>query len=356
MSEDEMPTTSISKGKSQKRSGLGLRILKYFLLGMGSIVLLLLALVSWIYISLIAGPDLMEMSDFHPFKSSSAKTRYLAFEDQMAKKWPIVSEEKTVRTSYGLTFLRISGPVNGQPLVLLPGGGTNSLIWQANIEALSTVYRTYALDNIADFGRSVFTRKIETADDYSQWLDELFNTLDLGSNIRLMGYSYGGWITSQYAIRHSDRLSKVVLVAPAFTVLPVSGGFMFRMLIGILPSKALIRSTIYWVWDDLVKSGPAGKAIADERVEFLSIAYKSFKFKAGVNPIVLDNSDLKKLKMPVLFLMGENEKICDPHQAIDRLKKVVPGVQTQLFNGTGHDLLFTHADKMNVLVLEFLKE
>ena len=128
----------------------------------------------------------MEITSYHPFKSEKAKERYLKFYDTEAKKWPVDSETRTVDTSYGQTFLRISGPVGTQPLVLLPGINTSSLMWIPNIEALSKYYRTYALDNIYDNGRSVYTRPITSADDFVKWLDKLFNVLEFGDKINLM--------------------------------------------------------------------------------------------------------------------------------------------------------------------------
>jgi pimeloyl-ACP methyl ester carboxylesterase len=340
---------------SVNRRSLCSRILKYLFIGMGSFIFLLLAFAAWIYFSLIAGPSIMDISDYHPFKSSEAKIRYLAFEDKMAKKWPIISEEKTVRTSYGQTFMRISGPVNGQPLVLLPGGGSNSLIWQANIKALSSVYRTYALDNIYDFGRSVYTREMKTPNDFSQWLDELFDTLSLGKNIRIAGYSYGGWVTGIYATSHPERLSRVILIAPPFLIQPITNDFIWNMIIGILPCKYTMRRSLYSAWNDLAKSGKEGKEIVDDRVEYVYIAMKSFKFKTGVEPIMLTDADLNKLTMPVLFLIGEHEIVCNPQLAINRLNKVAPGIKTELISGTGHDLMFTHTDKVNNAMLDFLK-
>jgi hypothetical protein len=64
---------------------------------------------------------------YHPFKSQEAKETYLAYYDEHAKRWPIASEEKMVKTSFGQTFVRISGPEDGAPLVLLPGDSENSL-------------------------------------------------------------------------------------------------------------------------------------------------------------------------------------------------------------------------------------
>lgn len=297
----------------------------------------------------------MEISEFHPFKSLNAKAKYFAFEEKMLKKWPVVSEEKTVKTSYGDTFIRISGPRDGLPLILLPGGGSNSLIWQANIKSFSSIYRTYALDNIYDFGRSVYTRKMETHDDFSNWLDELFDGLSLKQNIRIAGYSYGGWVTANYAVKHPERLCRVILIAPAFSVHDITKSFIWDMILSILPFKYTKKCSLYSAMNDLVKSGKEGKEIVDERVEYFNLAMKSFKFKLGVPPNKLTDAELMNLTMPVLFLIGENDRVCKPDHAIARLNKVAPAIKTELFRNTGHDLMFTHTDKINALMLEFLK-
>jgi pimeloyl-ACP methyl ester carboxylesterase len=297
----------------------------------------------------------MNISEYHPFKSPKAKTQYLAFEENMLKKWPVISEEKTVKTSFGQTFIRINGPVEGLPLVLLPGGGSNSLIWQANIKALSSIYRTYALDNIYDFGRSVYTRKFETQADFTQWLDELFDTLSLGQNLRIVGYSYGGWVTGNYAVSHPERLSRVILIAPVFSIQPITKAMVWEMVLGILPFKYTRRCSLYSVWKDLLKSSKEGKKIVDDRVEYFNIAMKSFKFKLGVQPNMLTDIELNKLSMPVLYLIGEHDTVCNPKLAIERLNKAAPEIKTELISGTGHDLMFTHTDKINKLMLDFLK-
>jgi pimeloyl-ACP methyl ester carboxylesterase len=98
-------------------------------------------------------------------------------------------------------------------------------MWKTNIESLSECYRIYAIDvliNTGCVGRSVYTRVIKSPDSAVIWLDDLFSALDLGDSINLMGMSYGGWLTSQYAFHRPDRLGKIVLLAPAATVLPVS--------------------------------------------------------------------------------------------------------------------------------------
>ncbi|UCC40417.1 MAG: hypothetical protein JSV96_02910, partial [Candidatus Aminicenantes bacterium] len=77
-----------------------------------------------------------EMREYcHPFRSEKAKETYLTYYDEHAKRWPIASECKLVKTSFGQTFVRISGPEGGPPLVLLPGDSENSLAWIPQIAA-----------------------------------------------------------------------------------------------------------------------------------------------------------------------------------------------------------------------------
>lgn len=339
---------------SIKRKSLLRRIFKYLLVFSGSVILLVLSFVAWIYFALIAGPGPFEVNDYHPFKSQKAKTEYLAFEDNMKKNWPVVSEEKTVTTSFGKTFMRISGPLDAPPLVLLPGGGSNSLIWDANIKALSEKHRTFALDNIYDWGRSVYIRKIENGQDFADWLDELFDSLQLDNNINLIGYSYGGWIASQYALYFPQRLQKVVLIAPAWTILDVPGEYMVEMAKSLLPIRTYKTQVMYWVWKDLAKMGDNGKKRVEDRIDYYQKAMQCFKLKTGVQPTVLTDTELNNLKMPVLYIVGENETCYDGKSAIDRLHKTAPQIETFFIKGTGHDLMFTHTDMVNNRILEFL--
>lgn len=342
--------------KPIKRKPLLHKIFKYLLIFFGSVTLLVLTFVAWIYFTLIAGPGLFDINEFHPFKSPKAKAEYLAFEENMAKKWPVISEEKTVSTSFGQTFMRISGPVDAPPLVLLPGGGSNSLIWDANIEAFSKEYRTYALDNIYDWGRSVYVRKIENGQDFSNWLDELFDTLQLGNSIRLAGYSYGGWVASQYALYCPERLANVVFIAPAWTILDVPKEYLLKMVKSILPIRFFKKEIIYWVWKDLAETDDDGKQRVEDRIEYYQMAMKCFKLKAGVQPTILTDDELLNFKMPVLYIVGENETCYDGESAIHRLHQIAPHIETFFIRGTGHDLMFTHTDMVNGRILEFLGE
>ncbi|MBL8680202.1 MAG: alpha/beta fold hydrolase [Myxococcales bacterium] len=134
-----------------------------------------------------------------PFRSEAAREEYLAFYDHRAERWPVPSETRLVATSFGQTFVRASGPTNAPALVLLPGMSSSGLMWESLIEPLSRDFRAYAIESVSDVGRSVATRDVRSAEDYTQWLDEVFAALDL-REVNLVGMSYGAWITANMAL------------------------------------------------------------------------------------------------------------------------------------------------------------
>jgi pimeloyl-ACP methyl ester carboxylesterase len=299
---------------------------------------------------------LNKMTAYHPFRSTTAKEQYLKLYDIRAKKWPVDSQTRSVDTAYGQTFVRMSGPVGAPPLVLLHGAGGNSLQWIPNIEALSESYRVYAVDNIYDYGRSIYTQRIEKPDDYVNWLDELFGALELGNNIKLMGLSYGGWLTSHYALRFPDRLDKIVLLAPGGTVLPIRLEWIMRAVLCLVPHRYFTKSFIYWLMEDFAQKGEASRVFLDEEVAAAFLRMRCFKPIRLINPTVLADEELQSIKVPALYLVGENEKICSAQETIQRLHQVAPHIRAEIISNAGHDLTIVQAEMVNTKVLEFLNE
>jgi len=299
---------------------------------------------------------LMDITAWHPFRTEKAKQEYQKLYAQEAKMWPVASEIRMVKTSWGETFVRVSGPADGPPLVLLHGASATSLMWAPNIGALSAGCRTYAPDNIYDFGLSVFRRRIKTPDDFVNWLEELFDALQLGDHINLVGQSYGGWIAGQYLIRHPDRLEKVALLAPAMTVVPFQFGFLKHGLLGSLPFRRFSRSMMFWLLGDLVRKDKASRKLVENYADHIYLSQRYFKPKNLVRPTLLTDEELKSIKVPTLFMVGENEKIYSAGKALARLKSVAPQIRTELIPKAGHDLTLVQAEIVNSKILEFLKE
>jgi pimeloyl-ACP methyl ester carboxylesterase len=78
-------------------------------------------------------------------------------------------------------------------------------------------YRTVAVDQTGEFGKSVCAKPDESLEAVVAWLDELIVGLEAPEPVSLAGMSYGGALAAQYALKFPDRLDKLVLLAPVTT-------------------------------------------------------------------------------------------------------------------------------------------
>jgi len=289
------------------------------------------------------------------FRSDEAKERYLGLYDLMAGGWPIPSESKMVETSYGPTFVRIGGREGAPPVLLLPGAGVTSLMWIPNIGVLSEHFRTYAVDNICDFGRSLCTQSPRTGTDLAGWLDEVVNGLGLNDPVNLIGMSYGGWLAGLYALRFPEKAGRTVLLAAAGIVLRFKPAFMVRMALALLPWRFAVRSFLYWIFDSLARKGEAGKTMLEEMTDSMFTAFRSFRSIRLLPPTVFSDDELKRIKTPVLYMIGEKDKIYSPLRAVRRLNRVSPRIVTEIIPGADHAFTVAEADQVNGRILDFLR-
>lgn len=297
---------------------------------------------------------------YDPFRSEQAKLKYLERYYQRLQEWPVSYTEQSISTKYGETLVRMSGPVNAPPLILLHGAGTCSLQWLYNIKDLSEHYRTYAIDgliHIGCLGKSIPKKSIREPHDAVAWMDELFNLLGLNNKICLLGASYGGWLASQYALHHQNRLDKLILIAPAGVILPFSTIYILRTaLLNIIPSQRTYHHFFNWSFKNL--SQKDSTLFHDVMDDFL-LASQCFK---PVNPKelpilkALSDHQLKQIQLPTQFMIGENEVLYSAKSAIQRIQSITPIMQTELIPDAGHDLLLTQAKRVNTKVTQFLSQ
>ncbi len=159
----------------------------------------------------------------------------------------------------------------------------------------------------------------------TKWLDELFTALELGDSINLIGASYGGWKAGQYLMAYPDRINKVVFLCPAYTVYYGSKEFHKRVFWGFVPLRYFMKKVLYWSCNDMVQT-EEGRAIADDHLDGIQLAIRCFKTKIPASMTVLTDDELKSIKTPVLYLVGENERMHSVKDAVKRLKRVSPDI------------------------------
>ena len=297
----------------------------------------------------------MKTAAHHPFRSPEAKQAYLNVYDHLAEQWPSRSETRLVNTSFGQTFIRIQGPVDGAPLVLLPGDTETSLSWLPVIEPFSQSFRTYAIDHVYDNGRSIYIREMTRPRDYVDWLDEVFDALGL-DRLNLAGYSYGAWQAALYTLAHPSRVEKLVLLAPSATVLRPGPVMLARaILYYFLPYRLVARNYFHWYGPDAVKDERTRSRV-DEMVEEDLLARRCFKPRKFVLPTRLTDANWRELQVPTLFLVGENDRTYSAQRAVGRLRRVAPEVEAKVAPNTDHYILLVNPDWVVRNTLRFLRE
>lgn len=292
-----------------------------------------------------------DLSEHYPYRSAEARERYLAYYDRWADAWPVESHTRMVETADGQTFVRISGPDGGRPLVLLPGGRACSLHWSGLIAALSRDFRTYAVDGIYDVGRSVPSRAMKTTEDLTGWIGRLLDALGLHESVNLMGLSFGAYASAEYLLRERDRVRKAVWLSPAAIAQNLAGGFILRSLPCLVPTRATFGSFTRWIMPG-VTGGMREESITD-----MVVGAQCFVMRAwpGGGPRKFTDDELRSIECPVLYLAGDQDRACaDPSAAALRLESLMPDVETTLIPGTGHDLFMLKPDEVSGRALEFL--
>lgn len=324
-----------------------LRNRKVFFIGFGSVLIFL----TTFFLFLISKSGEVHMTEYHPFRSAEAKKQCLALFDEFEKTyWPIEAESRYIETSYGKTFIRISGPVNAPSLVLLHGKSGNSLNWSENIKEYSKKFRTYAVDTIDDYGLSIYTKSLKNGNDYAKWLDEVFVGLGLEKNINLVGISYGGWLVSQYAVNFQNKLSKIVLIAPASTISSLKPQYYIRSFLIILPFRYFKESFFSWL-DPTSKKGADFK----DGIELIETSIKCYETKYQmVRPTVLSDEELKSIKCSALFLFGEYERTYSPSKAVERLEQTAPHIKKEIIPDAGH-ITILKSQLANEKLIKFLE-
>ncbi|MCX5008289.1 alpha/beta hydrolase [Streptomyces sp. NBC_00638] len=267
--------------------------------------------------------------------------------DTVLRQWPVEVESVDVPSPYGSTRVHITGPKDGTPLVLLPGGGTTSVVWFANVGPLAAAFRVYAPDLMGNIGRSVHDgAPLRGADDLMAWLDALFDELRL-DGAHLCGHSYGAWIALNYALRAPRRLGRLALLDPTNCFAGMSLGYLGRALPMLLKPSAE-RVAAFHRWETgRTPENPAWQA-------FLGSAATARRSKvvAMRRP---KPEDLTACAVPALVLLAGRSRAHHVRRVAAEARRLMPGATVALLpNASHHSLPTEQPVELNDVLTRFL--
>ncbi len=291
-----------------------------------------------------------------PFVSPEGAAAYTAAYDAALKLWPVPFESLQVDGRYGRTHLVVSGPTAAPSMVLLHGANCSLLMWSPNIADLSHDYRVYAVDVMGQPSKSVPDPQhpLLTRQDCVAWLSELLDALHI-ERTTLVGMSYGGWLALSYAISAPERLSKIVLLSPAGSFVPLAPVFYqygSRMQPSLTRQDAedFLHVTMY---EDNLRD-PLIHTLYEREVEQFYLGFKYFRPQPQAAPDVFSDEELRGLRVPTLLLIGQQEALYDPTAALERARRLIPQLEGELVPRANHDMSSGQHEVVDRRILEFL--
>ena len=99
----------------------------------------------------------------------------------------------------------------GEPLIIVHGGSEGAQAWKGNIVLLAKQYRVFVPD-LPGFGLSSQVLDSYKVPDMVDFIDQYSKNLGLDS-FYLMGHSFGGGVAAHYALKHPQKVRKLILVS-----------------------------------------------------------------------------------------------------------------------------------------------
>jgi|SRR5215211_2731057 len=174
----------------------------------------------------------------------------------------------------------------------------------------------------------------------------------------MVGASFGGWFTLNYALGAPERLDKIALLSPAGGLLPLAKQFYVRtMLAKFIPGRFAMESFVRWTTYEENMRDWKTRAILDGLTDQMYLGTRYFRLQAGVGPwIVFSDEELRGMQVPMLLLIGQEEALYDSKAALERARRLIPNFEGELVPGANHEMTISKREFVDRRLLEFLNE
>jgi pimeloyl-ACP methyl ester carboxylesterase len=252
----------------------------------------------------------------------------------------------------------------GRPVVLIHGWPLSGRSWEKQVAALLDAdYRVITYDR-RGFGESSKPASGYNYDTLAQDLRTLVTKLDL-HDVTLVGFSMGGGEVARYLGTHgSERVRQAVFISavPPFLLKTpdnpsgVEGRVFDEIQKAIVADRPAFLTGFLSNFYNVDILG--GKLVSDQVVQL------NWSIAAGASPkgtvdcvqawLTDFRTDLTRIDVPTLVVHGDADRILPLAATGKRTHELVKESRLVVIEGGPHGLTWTHAEKVNRELLEFL--
>lgn len=255
----------------------------------------------------------------------------------------------------------------GSPLVLMHGGGGHAEAYGRNIARLAKNHRVIAMDFLwHGYSSKPKFRTGNWLEQFSEQVLDMLDSMDV-QKASLEGESLGGWVAIDLALRHPERVDKIILntawgckfdpkhVHEAAADLESLRTTSLDALNN--PEKGKIRKRMEWLM--------APEKVTDEIVDIrysiwtmpeTNAALKEYYeqlFSPSTEGYLFDETAIKRISAPTLILWTDK----NPLHGVDaarRLEQLIEGSRCYIIENAAHWPQWEHPEEHDRVVLEFL--
>jgi len=247
---------------------------------------------------------------------------------------------------------------NGDPLILLHGGGTWHYTYRHNLGTLSRHFRVIA----PDMPGHGFTRPVDRVRRYNmatiiKTLRGLMDRLGI-EKADLLGHSWGGGWAIHFAKAFPDRVRRLVLIdssglnpreRPEWELLklPVIGRILARMV-----TRNSVRKGLKAAFHDSAHVTPEMVEAVYTPLTIPSVRFAQHSFSRHLD-WTRTETILPQLRLPVLVLWGREDRYI-PVAYGSKMADLLPDSRLVIIDGCGHSAHEEKPETVNRCILDFL--
>jgi len=261
---------------------------------------------------------------------------------------------KIAKLPSGDTFYRWIGPARGPVAVLIHGISTPHQVWGEVAEGLGeTAFRVLVYDL---YGRGLSDAPMgrQVADYFVRQLEELLAHEGIDGDLTLAGYSMGGAVAAAFAAKHTDRMTRLILVAPAgierdeapldamMRQIPVAGDWLHGIL-GPMRARAAVAEPLAEVKRAQAARRGAAPGVLSSRRGILAAPSRETYARIGAEDVA------------VFAVWGGEDRVV-PLRGLGTLAQWDRNAMQEVIDGAGHDLLLTHPREVTTALRAMLRD
>lgn len=245
----------------------------------------------------------------------------------------------------------------GDLLVLIPGFASGAWSWSWQADELAEMFRVITFDPRGVAKSKIIDGGAVSIEGITSDIAAMLNALSL-EKAHILGISFGGFVAQEFAIRHPQRLKKLVLACTSFGGaghVPPSPEILaaFASTRG-LNTRERIRQylTMAFLPEFVESNAEAVESFCDLREQnavpqevYEAQLFSATTFDAG--------GRVAAIAAETLVISGDRDRVVPVQNSINLAGKI-PGAELKIVKNAGHMLFVERSTEFNGIVKDFL--